>query len=121
MSSCRRPDVLDRYSRPEMRAIWSDDGRYRRWLDVEIAVCEEQALRGTIPREAVVAIREKARVDPARVAAIEREVHHDVIAFLTSVTESVGPGPEPKSNPCFPGPRRSCMGRKSLLRNRLYS
>jgi adenylosuccinate lyase len=83
--------VLERYSRPEMRAIWSDPGRYQRWLDVEIAVCEELAQRGTIPREAVNAIRDKARVDVARIADIEREVRHDVIAFLSSVTESVGP------------------------------
>jgi adenylosuccinate lyase len=83
--------VLDRYSRPEMRAIWSDAGRYRRWLDVEIAVCEELAERGAIPRDAVAAIRARARVDPERIAAIEREVRHDVVAFVTSVAESVGP------------------------------
>ena len=83
--------MIDRYTRPEMGAIWSDEGRYRRWLDVEIAVCEVQAERGTVPAEAVQAIRRGARVDPARVAEIEAEVRHDVIAFLTAVAENVGP------------------------------
>ena len=74
-----------------MREIWSDDGRYRRWLDVELAVCDELSARGVIPREALSAIRSRARVDAARVAEIEREVRHDVIAFLTDVAEHVGP------------------------------
>jgi adenylosuccinate lyase len=83
--------VIDRYSRPEMRAIWSDDGRYARWLAVEIAVCEVLAERGEIPRDAVEAIRARARFDAARIAEIEAEVRHDVIAFLTNVAEHVGP------------------------------
>jgi adenylosuccinate lyase len=83
--------VIERYSRPEMAAIWSDEGRFRRWLDVEIAVCEVQAERGAIPTRALEVIRERARVDPARVAEIEAEVRHDVIAFLTALAENVGP------------------------------
>jgi len=83
--------VIERYSRPEMRAIWSDDGRYRRWLAVEIAVCEELARRGEIPAEAVAAIRARAGFDAARIAEIEAEVRHDVIAFLTNLAEHVGP------------------------------
>jgi adenylosuccinate lyase len=83
--------VIDRYSRPQMQAIWSDEGRYRRWLDVELAVSDELAERGVIPREAAQALRAKARIDPARAAEIEREVRHDVIAFLTQVAETVGP------------------------------
>ncbi len=83
--------MIDRYSRPEMREIWSDDGRYRRWLAVELAVSDELAARGVVPRDALAAIRSRARVDAARVAEIEREVRHDVIAFLTCVAESVGP------------------------------
>jgi len=83
--------MIDRYSRPEMRAIWSDDGRYRRWLEVELAVCDVLAARGTIPSEAAAAIRERARVDAARVAEIESEVRHDVIAFLGALGEQVGP------------------------------
>jgi len=83
--------MIERYSRPEMSAIWSEQGKYRRWLDVELAVCEVQAERGEIPREAFEAIRERAAFDPARIAEIEAEVRHDVIAFLTNVSESVGP------------------------------
>ena len=83
--------MIDRYSRPEMRAIWSDDGRYRRWLAVEIAVCEVLGERGEIPREAVETIRARAGFDAARIAEIEAEVRHDVIAFLTSVAKHVGP------------------------------
>jgi adenylosuccinate lyase len=83
--------MIDRYSRPEMRAIWSDDGRYRRWLEVEVAVCEVLGERGEIPADAVAEIRSKASFDAARIAEIEREVRHDVIAFLTNVAENVGP------------------------------
>jgi adenylosuccinate lyase len=83
--------VIDRYSRPEMRAIWSDDGRYRRWLAVETSVCEELARRGEIPAEAAAAIASRAGFDAARIAEIEAEVRHDVIAFLTNVAEHVGP------------------------------
>jgi adenylosuccinate lyase len=83
--------MIERYTRSEMGAIWSEEGKYRRWLDVELAVCEVHAERGVIPVEAVREIREKAAVDPARVAEIEAEVRHDVIAFLTAVAEKVGP------------------------------
>jgi len=74
-----------------MAEIWSEEGKYRRWLEVEIAVCEVHAERGVIPADALAEIRAKARVDPARVAEIEAEVRHDVIAFLTCVAENVGP------------------------------
>ena len=83
--------MIDRYSRPEMRAIWSEEGRLRRWLEVEIVVCEVLAERGEIPAEAARAIRARAGFDAARVAEIETEVRHDVIAFLTNVAEHVGP------------------------------
>ena len=74
-----------------MQSIWSAEGRYHRWLDVEIAVCEVLGERGEIPAEAVETIKARAAVDPARVEEIEREVRHDVIAFLTNVAEQVGP------------------------------
>ena len=74
-----------------MAEIWSDHGRFTRWLQVEIAVCEVQAERGDIPRDAVETIRERANFDPERIAEIEAEVRHDVIAFLTNVAEYVGP------------------------------
>lgn len=82
--------MIPRYSRPEMAAIWSDQAKFQRWLDVEIAVCDAWAELGEIPAEAAKAIREKARFD---LAAIERHLattHHDVTAFLRSVGESLG-------------------------------
>ncbi len=72
--------MIERYTRPEMNAVWSDEVRYQRWLDVELAVCDVLAERGTIPAEAARAIRAKARFDVPRIEAIEREVRHDVIA-----------------------------------------
>jgi adenylosuccinate lyase len=83
--------VIDRYARPEMKAIWTDEGRLTRWLEVELAVCEIQAERGLIPREALAEIRARAGFDALRVAEIEARVRHDVIAFLTDVAERVGP------------------------------
>ncbi len=83
--------MIERYSRPEMAALWTVEARYQRWLDVELAVCDVLAERGTIPAAAVETIRAKAGFDAGRVAEIEREVRHDVIAFLTNVAEHVGP------------------------------
>src|SRR5208337_2071829 len=83
--------MIDRYSRPEMRALWSEEAKYQRWLEVEIAVCEVLAETGRIPTRAVEKIKAKAGFDLARIEAVEREVRHDVIAFLTSVAEHVGP------------------------------
>jgi adenylosuccinate lyase len=83
--------VIDRYTRAPLAEIWSDEGKYRYWLEVELAVCEVHAENGTIPREALETIREKAGFDVKRIDEIEAEVRHDVIAFLTSVAEHVGP------------------------------
>jgi len=83
--------MIERYSRPEMRALWTDEARYGFWLRVELAVCEVLAERGVIPGASLATIRERAGFDAARIAEIEREVKHDVIAFLTSVAEHVGP------------------------------
>jgi adenylosuccinate lyase len=83
--------MISRYTRPAMGKIWEDQNKYRIWLEIEILACEAQAELGVIPREAAVEIRTKAKFDVARIDAIEGEVKHDVIAFLTSVAESVGP------------------------------
>jgi len=83
--------MIERYSRPEMRALWTEEARYGFWLRVELAVCEVLAERGVIPAASLEAIRGRAGFDAARIAEIEREVKHDVIAFLTSVAEHVGP------------------------------
>jgi adenylosuccinate lyase len=83
--------MIARYTRPAMGRIWNDHNRFQIWLDIEILACEAQADLGVIPREAVEVIRAKASFDVARIDEIEREVKHDVIAFLTNVGEHVGP------------------------------
>ncbi len=83
--------MIARYTRAAMGRLWSDENRFRRWLDVEQAVADVQAEHGIIPPEAARAIREKARFDVTRINEIEREVKHDVVAFTTSVAESLGP------------------------------
>jgi adenylosuccinate lyase len=82
--------MIDRYTRPEMGAVWSDENRYRKWLEVELAVCEAWAELGRIPLPALRNIKEKASFSVARIEEIERVVKHDVIAFLESVGEYVG-------------------------------
>ncbi len=83
--------MISRYTRPAMGRIWGDDNKYRIWLEIEILACEAQAELGVIPREAAEEIRAKANFDAARIDAIEQEVKHDVIAFLTNVGEFIGP------------------------------
>jgi adenylosuccinate lyase len=83
--------MIPRYSRPEMARIWSDENRFATWLKVEIAATEALTEAGIVPREALSAIKSKARFDVARIDAIEKEVQHDVIAFVSDVAESVGP------------------------------
>lgn len=83
--------MIPRYSRPEMTAIWSPETRFSIWLEIETLAAEAMAELGQIPAEAARAIRERGAFDVARIDAIEREVKHDVIAFLTSVAEHVGP------------------------------
>jgi len=83
--------MIERYTRPEMGRIWTQENKYRKWLDVELAVCEARAERGEIPAEAMEEIRRKAAFTVERIDEIERETQHDVIAFLTCVAEHVGP------------------------------
>lgn len=83
--------MIPRYTRPEMAKIWEPENRFRIWLEIETLACEAQAELGVIPKEVVPVIREKGNFDIARIDAIEAEVKHDVIAFLTSVAEFVGP------------------------------
>ncbi len=83
--------MIARYTRPEMGRIWTLENKYRKWLEVELAVCEARAERGEIPDWAMKDIREKAAFRVERIDAIEKETQHDVIAFLTCVAESVGP------------------------------
>jgi adenylosuccinate lyase len=83
--------MIPRYSGPEMARIWSEENKFATWLRVELAATEVLAERGTVPREALEAIRARGRFDVARIEAIEREVQHDVIAFVSNVAENVGP------------------------------
>ncbi len=73
--------MIERYTRPEMAAIWSEESRLQRWLEVELTLVDVLAERGEVPVEAARALRRNARVDPARMRAIEAEVKHDVVAF----------------------------------------
>ncbi|MBI4230734.1 MAG: adenylosuccinate lyase [Planctomycetes bacterium] len=82
--------MIPRYALPEMTAIWTDEHRFRRMLDVEIALARAQADLGVIPREAAERIARDARFDAARIDEIERRTRHDVIAFVTNVAESLG-------------------------------
>ncbi len=82
--------MIERYTRPQMAALWSEERRLATWLEVELLVCETLASRGEIPAGVAQELRRRATVDPARVRAIEAEVRHDVIAFVTAVAETVG-------------------------------
>jgi adenylosuccinate lyase len=82
--------LIERYTRPAMGAVWSDERRFQRWLDVEIAAMEAWADAGVVPAEAVAAVASSARVDVERILEIERRTHHDVLAFTESVAEQVG-------------------------------
>ncbi len=83
--------MIPRYTRPDMAKIWEPENRFRIWLEIETLACEAQAELGVIPKEVVPVIREKGNFNIERIDAIELEVKHDVIAFLTSVAEFVGP------------------------------
>ncbi len=83
--------MIPRYTRKEMAKIWDIKNKYRKWLEVEIAVCEVWAEFGEIPSDALKTIKAKANFDLKRIDEIEATVKHDVIAFLTSVAEYVGP------------------------------
>lgn len=83
--------MIKRYSRPEFVKIWSEENKYKVWLEVELAAVSAQAELNKIPKEAAKKIKEKAKFDIKRIEEIDKEVHHDVIAFLTCLNESIGP------------------------------
>jgi adenylosuccinate lyase len=83
--------MIPRYTRPEMGAIWTDENRFRIWLQIEVLACEAMNQLGVVPDADLKRIQKKANFDVARILEIEEEVHHDVIAFLTNVAEYVGP------------------------------
>lgn len=81
--------MIERYSRPRMKRVWSDDNKFTKWLDVEIAVCEAWAELGVIPKKAIPKIK-LARLNLKRMEEILQETHHDMTAFTRSVSESLG-------------------------------
>ena len=82
--------MIPRYTRPEMAAIWTPESRFQIWLDIETLAAEAMEEMGQIPEGTTAAVRERAKFEPERIDEIEREVKHDVIAFLTNVAEHVG-------------------------------
>src|SRR5690349_3094068 len=83
--------MIQRYTNPEMGAIWSDQRRYETWLEVELAAADAMAETGLVPRDAAAELRARAAFDIARIEEIEAVTQHDVIAFTTAVAEKVGP------------------------------
>jgi adenylosuccinate lyase len=81
--------MIARYTRPEMGRIWSEENKFQQWLEVELAASEALAQLGVVPAEAAALLRQNAGFDVARINAIEKEVKHDVIAFTTSVAETM--------------------------------
>jgi adenylosuccinate lyase len=82
--------MIKRYTLPEMGAIWTEENRFRKWLDVELAACEANAEAGAIPAAAVAVIREKAAFSVERIRELEKTLDHDVIAFTTNLAENIG-------------------------------
>lgn len=82
--------MIERYSRPEMRAIWTEENKFKAWLEVELCACEAWADLGVIPHEDVKKLREHASFDIERIYEIEAETRHDVIAFTRAVSETLG-------------------------------
>jgi adenylosuccinate lyase len=83
-------EMIERYSRPEMRAIWTEENKFKAWLEVEICACEAWAELGVIPKEDTVLLRQNASFDIDRINEIELETRHDVIAFTRAVSETLG-------------------------------
>ena len=82
--------MIERYSLPRMSAIWSDENRFKKMLDVELYACEALTRLGRIPKSALFQIQKKARFDVERIREIERETNHDVIAFIKNLSEHIG-------------------------------
>jgi adenylosuccinate lyase len=81
--------MIERYTTPRMKFLWSDQNKFQKWLDIEILACEAMAQRGIIPKSALSKIKKKAKFDVKRISKIEEKTKHDVVAFLTNVAENV--------------------------------
>jgi len=88
--------MISRYTRPEMGAIWTEENKFKAWLEVEILACEAWVELGDIPKEDVKKIREHASFDIDRIYEIEKETRHDVVAFTRAVSETPTLGEERK-------------------------
>jgi len=82
--------MIERYTPKKMGALWSLENKYKTWLEVEMAACEVLTEEGTISPKEMAIIRDKAKFDPKKIAEIEEEVKHDVLAFLTNISENLG-------------------------------
>src|SRR3954471_16028935 len=82
--------MIERYTLPEMGAVWSPENKFQKWLDVEIAVCEVHSEDGIIPPDALRDIKSKAAFTVERINEIEKTTDHDVIAFTTNLAENIG-------------------------------
>lgn len=82
--------MIERYTTPKMKFLWSDQNRFQKWLDIELLACEAQANLEIIPKSALPKIKKKAKFDVERIAQIEEKTKHDVVAFLTNLAENIG-------------------------------
>ena len=82
--------MIERYSLPRMSAIWSEENRFKKMLDVELFACEALARLGKIPKQSLFQIRKRARFDVDRIRQIEAQTNHDVIAFIKHLSENIG-------------------------------
>src|SRR3989338_6773268 len=82
--------MIERYSLPKMSAIWSEENRFRKMLDVELFACEALAKLGKIPKSSLFQIQKRARFSVDRIKEIEKETNHDVIAFIRNLSENIG-------------------------------
>jgi adenylosuccinate lyase len=83
--------MIERYTSPRMKSLWSEQNKFQKWLDIELLACEAMALQGIVPRSALNKIKKRAKFDAKRISRIEEKTKHDVVAFLQNLAESVGP------------------------------
>ena len=86
----RKIVLIDRYSLPEMKQVWSEESKYQKWLDIEIAVCKAKAELGKIPEKAAKKIEENVELNIPRIKEIEKETRHDILAFIEGINETLG-------------------------------
>ena len=82
--------MIDRYSRKELKQIWEDHNRYKIWLEIEVAAAEAMEKFNIIPKGIVKKVKSKSKINVKKISSIENKVRHDVITFLTSITQKVG-------------------------------